>query len=159
MITDNLSHINRDGEASMVNVGEKKVTQRVALASCKVLMQHKTLCAVREGRVKKGDAFTVAKVAGIMAAKKTAELIPMCHSLPVEHVEINFEDLREGTGVQVTCVVSTSYKTGVEMEAMSGVSVAALTLYDMAKSMDPGMVITETRLVKKIGGKSDYQAR
>ena len=150
------SHLNSEGEARMVDVGAKGPTRRFALARCEILMKPETLELLESGRLKKGDAFTVAKIAGILAAKKTSDLIPLCHPLPVEHVEIRFKERSEGDGFVIEVEVSTIAKTGVEMEALTGAAVAALTLYDMAKGYDPGIIVTSLRLVKKTGGKSDY---
>lgn len=140
----------------MVDISLKPPTLRTAIASCEVFMSPETLRLLHRGALKKGDAFTTAKIAGIQAAKKTSQLIPMCHPLLIEHVEIQFMDRPEGNGVRIEASVRITGKTGVEMEALTAVSIAALTIYDMAKSSDPAMVITEMRLVKKTGGKSDY---
>ena len=151
-----LSHLDCSGEAKMVDVSEKAKTQRSAVAGCKILMKPETLQLLRSGSLKKGDALTVAKIAGIQAAKKTSELIPMCHPLAIEHIEIQFLDLVQGNGLQIEAVVKLTGKTGVEMEALTAASVAALTIYDMAKSYDPGMTINNVRLIEKKGGKSDF---
>ncbi len=151
-----LSHLNVQGEARMVDVGEKKITRRMATARCEIRMRPETLALLRSGKIKKGDAFTVAKVAGILAAKKTSELIPLCHTLALEHVDICFQDSGGKDGVMIAADVRTTAKTGAEMEALTAVMISALTIYDMAKAYDPGMVITEARLLKKTGGKSDY---
>ncbi len=151
-----LSHLNAQGEARMVDVGEKKITRRTATARCEIRMKPETVALLRSGKIKKGDAFTIAKVAGILAAKKTPELIPLCHTLAIEHVDICFQDRREKDGIMIEAEVRTTAKTGAEMEALTAVMISALTLYDMAKAYDPGMVMTEARLLKKTGGKSDY---
>ena len=151
-----LSHLESSGDAKMVDVSEKNKTQRSATAGCEVLMKSETLRLLRSGQLKKGDAFTVAKVAGMQAAKKTAELIPMCHPLQVEHVELRFADRSQGDGLKIEAVVKLTAKTGVEMEALTAAAVAALTIYDMAKSADPSMVITNLHLMEKKGGKSDF---
>ena len=153
-----LSHLNSEGEARMVDVGAKGATRRTAVARTEIRMKPETLKLLKSGTLKKGDAFTVAKIAGIMAAKKTADLIPLCHPLPVDHVEIRFSEQAEVDGIVIESEVRTTSKTGVEMEALTGAAVAALTVYDMAKGYDPGMVITGLRLIKKNGGKSDYVA-
>ena len=151
-----LTHLDREGRAAMVDVGRKAVTSRRAIAGCEIQMKPETRRLLREGKIKKGDALTVAKVAGIMAAKKTSELIPLCHPLPLEHIDIRFVDEEKGRGLFVEAEVCTSSKTGVEMEALTAAAVAALTLYDMAKAVDPGIVISGLRLLKKTGGKNDY---
>ena len=151
-----LSHVNPDGEVCMVDVGTKSPTARCAIAACEILMKHETLLLLRSGKIKKGDAFTVAKIAATLAVKKTSELIPLCHSLPIEHIEIRFKNRVSGDGVIIEAEVKTTAKTGVEMEALHGALMAALTLYDMAKAHDPAMTITDARLLKKKGGKSDY---
>ena len=139
----------------MVDVGDKAPTQRRAIAGCEIQMKPETFERLRKGQVKKGDAFTVAKMAGILAAKKTSELIPLCHPLPIEQIDIRFLDRPQGDGIMIKSEVRTTAKTGVEMEALTAAMVAAMTLYDMAKSSDPGMVITDLRLIHKSGGKSD----
>jgi cyclic pyranopterin phosphate synthase len=149
-----LSHLNARGEATMVDVGPKPATRRCAIAGCELLMKQETLRLFSSGEIKKGDAFTVAKVAAILAAKQTAQLIPLCHPLPLENIEIRFQDRPEGDGIRIEADVQTTAKTGVEMEALTAAAVAALTLYDMGKGYDPGMVITNLGLIKKTGGKS-----
>ena len=153
-----LSHLNEDGDARMVDVGEKISTARCAIAACEILMKSETLLLLRNGKIKKGDAFTVAKTAAFFAAKKTSELIPLCHPLALDFIDIRFIDNSSGNGILIESEVQTTAKTGVEMEALTAASIAALTLYDMAKAVDPGMKITNLRLVKKTGGKSDYLA-
>lgn len=152
-----LSHLDSRGEVRMVNVAQKHATLRCAVAGCEINMKPETFKLLQEGRLKKGDAFTMAKTAGILAAKKTAELIPLCHPLPLEHIEIRFFNHPQREGVFIEAEVRTTAKTGVEMEALTGAAVTALTLYDMAKSSDPGMVIGNLHLIKKSGGKSDYK--
>lgn len=151
-----LSHLNDDGEARMVDVGAKQITSRCAKASGVIRMKPATLKLLRSGKIKKGDAFTVAKVAGILAVKKTPELIPLCHPLPLDQIDIHFYDLPAKNGVKIEVQVNTTSKTGVEIEALNGVLITALTIYDMAKSYDPAMKITDVRLVEKRGGKSDF---
>ena len=151
-----LSHFNENGEASMVDVGGKSVTERCAIAGCEIEMRPETIEILQKGALKKGDAFTVAKTAGILAVKRTSELIPLCHPLPLEYIEIRFSNRPHGNGILIESEVRTTAKTGVEMEALTGAMTTALTIYDMAKSCDPGMVITNLRLIKKTGGKSDY---
>jgi len=138
----------------MVDVGDKPSTERTAVAKGEVLMQASTLELIRAGALKKGDVLTVAQVAGVAAAKRCAELIPFCHSLPLEHVSVEFELDSELPGVRITASARTHGKTGVEMEALTAVSVAALTVYDMAKSAEKTMRIQNIRLTKKTGGQS-----
>ena len=147
-----LSHINSKGEAQMVDVGHKSPSQRTAVASGHIRMTAEAMAAIAEGRVAKGDVLATARIAGIMAAKRTAELIPLCHPLPLSSVEVAIE--AEGTAMIVTATARTTAQTGVEMEAMMAASVALLTLYDMVKAMDKAMVIEEVRLLSKTGGKS-----
>ena len=155
--SSNLSHIDDSGNARMVDVGSKGVTERVAVASCELHMLQSTLDLVRSGGFDKGDVLGVARVAGIMAGKRTSELIPLCHSLNIDQITVDFEDLLEGVGITVTATVRTSGKTGVEMEALTSASLAALTIYDMCKSADRAISIERLRLLSKSGGKSgDY---
>ena len=142
------SHLTADGQARMVDVGTKPVQQRRATAVGRLVCRAATLRALREKALPKGDVLTVAQIAGLQAAKKTSELIPLCHPLPLDHVEIQFRLGRDF--VEVTCVAATSAKTGVEMEALTGVSVAALTLYDMCKAIDREMRIEGVRVVEKV---------
>lgn len=158
MQSPTLSHLNSDGEANMVDVGEKSATLRCAIASCEILMKPETLIALRSGKIKKGDAFTVAKTAAILSAKKTSDLIPLCHPLALDFIDVRFFDLAAGDGILMEAEVRTTAKTGVEMEALTASAIAALTLYDMAKAVDPGMKMTDLKLIKKTGGKSDYSA-
>ena len=141
----------------MVDVALKQASVRCAVAACEIHMKPETFALLEGGRLAKGDAFTVAKTASILAVKRTAELIPLCHPLPLEHIEIRFFNCPRHDGFFIETEVRTTAKTGVEMEALTGAAIAALTLYDMAKSSDPGMVISDLHLVKKSGGKSDYQ--
>ena len=155
--SSNLSHIDESGNARMVDVGSKGVTERVAVASCELHMLQSTLDLVRSGGFGKGDVLGVARVAGIMAGKRTSELIPLCHPLNIDQITVDFEDLLEGIGITVTATVRTSGKTGVEMEALTSASLAALTIYDMCKSADRAISIERLRLLRKSGGKSgDY---
>jgi cyclic pyranopterin phosphate synthase len=150
--TANLTHFSADGAAHMVDVGDKASSKRVAIASGRVRMHPDTATVIREGRAGKGDVLGVARIAGIMATKRTADLIPLCHPLPVTHVEIGLE---VGTDrVDITAQVETRGQTGVEMEALTAVSVTALTIYDMTKAIDRGMVIEQVQLEVKEGGKS-----
>jgi len=150
-----LSHVDDQGRVRMVDTGNKAITSRRAVASAKVLMSGATVSALREHRTPKGDPLEAARLAGIMAAKKTAELIPLCHPLPLTHIDVQARI--EETGVAIEAEVSTNAQTGVEMEALTAVSVAALTMYDMCKALEKGMTITNIRLESKTGGKSgDY---
>jgi len=142
------------GRIEMIDVGRKPVTAREAAACGRVFMHAETLAAIREGRVPKGDVLCAARLAGIQAAKKTAELIPLCHPLVLEAVHVEVELLEDENAVQVCSAVRLQGKTGAEMEALCAVSVAALTIYDMCKSLDPEMVISDIKLVRKSGGKS-----
>jgi cyclic pyranopterin phosphate synthase len=149
-----LSHLDEQGRARMVDVSEKEVTSRIAVARGTIHMAAETLALIRQGKVEKGDVFSVARVAGIMAAKKTSELIPMCHPLNISSVEIELLPENEPPRVDIEASVRVSGKTGVEMEAMTAVAAAGLTIYDMCKAVDREMTIDEIRLVKKSGGKS-----
>ena len=151
-----LSHIDAQGRASMVDVGAKPDTERVAVARGRITMQPQTLDLIQGGSVKKGDVLTVAQIAGIQAAKRTHELIPMCHPLLLTHISVELTPRGESerAWVDVEATVRTSGKTGVEMEALTAVSVAALTVYDMCKAVDRGMRITNLHLAHKSGGKS-----
>ncbi|MCQ2462632.1 MAG: cyclic pyranopterin monophosphate synthase MoaC [Clostridia bacterium] len=151
-----LTHLNKQGEAIMVDVGEKNITCRTAEAFAAVKMKPQTLTMLLSSQLKKGDGLAAARIAGIMAAKRTWELIPLCHNIPIESVEIRFEN--NGTDeLYIYSAARCSYKTGIEMEALTAVSVAALTVYDMCKAVDRGMVISETKLLSKTGGKSDFK--
>ena len=150
------SHIDEQGKVKMVDTTAKLTTARQAVASARVLMSFETLVAVRAHRTPKGDPLETARLAGIMAAKRTADLIPLCHPLPLTHVDVRAQI--EDTGVYLEAAVSTNAQTGVEMEALTAVSVAALTIYDMCKALDKALTITDIRLESKTGGKSgDYQ--
>ena len=148
------THFNEDGNAVMVDVGEKAETKREALASGVIRMSEECFQKVKEGSMKKGDVLGVARIAGIMGAKKTAELIPLCHLLNLTKVEIDFEYLEEEHGIRAICHTACTGRTGVEMEALTAVNVALLTIYDMCKAMDRGMEISGIHLVEKSGGKS-----
>ena len=149
-----LSHLDEQGRARMVDVSEKEVTSRMAVARGKVYMRAETLALILEDKIEKGDVFSVARVAGIMAAKKTPELIPMCHPLNITSVEIELTPAENPARVEIAASVRVSGKTGVEMEAMTAVSIAGLTIYDMCKAVDREMAIGEVRLLKKSGGKN-----
>ncbi|HSG26475.1 MAG TPA: cyclic pyranopterin monophosphate synthase MoaC [Anaerolineales bacterium] len=154
MTDPKLTHIDEAGNARMVDVGAKPETERMAVAKGEVLMRQTTLDLIRKGAIKKGDVLTVAQVAGIAGAKRTADLIPFCHPLPLTHLEINFELDEQLPGVRITASARTRGQTGVEMEALTAVSVAALTIYDMAKAAEKTMKIQNIRLVEKRGGQS-----
>ena len=149
-----LTHVDEAGNARMVDVGHKPETKRVAVAKGEVHMLPETLMLIQEGNLKKGDVLTVAKVAGISAAKRTSDLIPFCHPLALDHIEIGFELDEQLPGIQISATVQTTGKTGVEMEALTAVTVAALTIYDMAKAVEKSMRIQNVRLVRKTGGQS-----
>jgi cyclic pyranopterin phosphate synthase len=147
-----LTHLDEHGNARMVDVGGKAATARVAIASGRIRMSAEALAAIRSGDAPKGDVLAAARIAGIMAAKKTAELIPLCHPLALDAVTVDFAF--EEDAVRVTANASLTGKTGVEMEAMTAASVALLTIYDMAKALDKGMIVEDLRLIEKRGGKS-----
>ena len=149
-----LTHLNPRGEAHMVDVGEKAVTAREAVAEGWIRMQPETLKLILDGGHKKGDVLAVARVAGIMAAKKTAELIPLCHPIPLSAVEIALTPEESPAAIHCRAIARTTAQTGVEMEALTAVQIALLTIYDMCKAVDRGMSITDTRLVSKSGGRS-----
>ena len=151
-----LTHIDEQGQARMVDVGGKDVTERVALASATVSMLPETLALVLNGEAKKGDVLAVARIAGIQAAKKCSDLIPLCHPLMLNSVEVRFDTDSEDNCVRIEARCGVSGKTGVEMEALTAVSVAALTIYDMCKAVDRGMQIKTVELVEKYGGKSGH---
>jgi cyclic pyranopterin phosphate synthase len=154
-----LTHLNARGEASMVDVTEKEVTARTAIAEGYVVMSPATLALLRSGTAAKGDALAVARIAGIMAAKRTHDLIPLCHPLPLSKVSVDFELQDEASRVRVEAMAKLAGKTGVEMEALTAVSIACLTLYDMLKAADKAMRIDGVQLIEKTGGKSgDYRA-
>jgi cyclic pyranopterin phosphate synthase len=153
-ISTQLTHLDESGRARMVDVGTKPETERVAVAKARIRMQPSTLEAIRAGNVKKGDVLTVAQVAGIQAAKRTHELIPMCHPLLLTYIGVSFDWQPEDAAIQITATVRTTGKTGVEMEALTAANVAALTIYDMAKAIDRGMRIDDIHLALKTGGKS-----
>ena len=151
-----LSHVDDQGRIRMVDTGSKPISSRRALASARVLMKSETVASLRQHQTPKGDPLETARLAGIMAAKKTAELIPLCHPLPLTHIDVQ-ATLKE-EGVFITSEVSTNAQTGVEMEALTAVSVACLTIYDMCKALDKSITITDLRLESKTGGKSgDYE--
>lgn len=154
-----LTHFDGKGDAHMVDVSEKAVTSRIAVAENHIKMQRETFDIITEGRAKKGDVLGVARLAGIMAAKRTADLIPLCHPLPITKVAVELTPDPDLPGIRIEATVKTTGQTGVEMEALTAASVAALTVYDMAKAVDKGMEIGGLRVVLKDGGKSGrYEA-
>lgn len=153
-MSDKLSHFNESGRASMVDVGSKNVSSRTAIARSVLQISPELASLLKTGKLEKGDAFTVAKTAGILAAKQTGSMIPMCHPLPVDYVNIDIELVERLNQVRIEGTVSTTGKTGVEMEALVAVSVAGLTVYDMCKAVDKRIQITHTGLYRKTGGKS-----
>jgi molybdenum cofactor biosynthesis protein MoaC len=150
-----LTHINENGEAIMVDVGDKNTTTREAIASGKILLQTNTIKLLTSNNLPKGDALAVARVAGIMAAKNTSNLIPMCHQLNLSKVQIDFKI--NDNNIEVIALAKLSGKTGVEMEALTATTIALLTLYDMCKAVDKTMTLTDVKLIKKTGGKSDFE--
>ena len=154
-----LTHFDASGQAHMVDVSDKEVTDRIAVAEGFVKMRPETLDLIAEGRAKKGDVLSVARLAGIMGAKKTSELIPLCHPLPITKVALELTAEPDRPGIRVEATVKTSGQTGVEMEALTAVATACLTIYDMVKAVEKSMVIQDIRLVLKDGGKSGrYEA-
>ena len=153
---NDFTHLNRDGEAHMIDVGDKDITLREATAISVLSLEPSTLDRILEGRMDKGDVFATARIAGIMAAKRTHELIPMCHPLQITHAEVSLEGRSAGDKgeIAITATVRTKGRTGVEMEALTACSIAALTVYDMCKSVDRAMVVGETYLATKSGGRS-----
>ena len=156
---EKLSHFDQKGNAIMVDVSEKNVTRRVAIASGRIKVNRQVMEAVTKGTVEKGDVLGVARVAGIMAVKQTSHLIPMCHPLFIQKCSIDFESDEAASEIKAQCMAKLEGKTGVEMEALTGVSVALLTIYDMCKAIDKSMVITDVRLEEKTGGKSGTYRR
>lgn len=149
-----LTHIDRSGNAQMVDVGDKPDTRREAVARGRIVMRRETLALVRDNSFDKGDVLGVARIAGIMGAKNTSQLIPLCHPLPLNKVGVEFEFDDEASAINITATARTTGKTGVEMEALTAVSVAALTIYDMCKAVDRAMRIESVRLARKTGGQS-----
>ncbi|MBP3311496.1 MAG: cyclic pyranopterin monophosphate synthase MoaC [Butyricicoccus sp.] len=152
------THLDENGAARMVDVGDKQVTKRTAQAQAVITMQPETLRRIAEGTMPKGDVFACARIAGIMAAKRTSDLIPMCHPLPIDGVEIEITPVSE-TKVRIVSTLRCTHKTGIEMEALTAASVAALTIYDMCKAIDRGMCIDQVLLLHKAGGKSGEYRR
>ncbi len=154
-----LTHMDEKGRPRMVEVGEKEETKRVAIARGSIQMEPATLNRIQEGKIAKGDVLAVAQVAGIMAAKKTSDLIPMCHNIFITGVDMDFMVDEQNSRIHIEAAVKTLGKTGVEMEALQAVSIAALTIYDMCKAIDKNMLISDIRLIKKTGGKSGTYIR
>ncbi|HBQ27650.1 MAG TPA: cyclic pyranopterin monophosphate synthase MoaC [Syntrophomonas sp.] len=153
------THVNEQGRARMVDVSGKNDSERVAIACAIISMQPETLALIKSGGIKKGDVLAVAQVAGIMGAKQTSGLVPMCHPLMLNSVDINFEMDDNNSSIIITSIVKTTGKTGVEMEAITAAAVAAITIYDMAKAVDRWMEISEVKLLEKWGGKSGHVKR
>lgn len=149
-----LTHVNKNGEANMVDVSDKDTTTRIAKATAKILMKAETLKKIKDNDFKKGDVLAVARIAGIMAAKQTHHLIPMCHSLNLSKISVDFEFIENS--IQITTLAKLNAQTGVEMEALTAASIAALTIYDMCKAVDRFMQITDIQLLEKQGGKSGH---
>ena len=149
-----LTHFDSSGQAHMVNVGEKAETHRIAIASGRISMQPATLELIQKGNAKKGDVLGIARIAAIQASKKTSDLIPLCHPIALTRVAVIFDVIEDSSGVLCTVTTETYGKTGVEMEALSAVSVGLLTIYDMCKAVDRGMIISDIKLLEKHGGKS-----
>lgn len=149
-----LSHFNDQGQAHMVDVSNKDITSRIAMAKGRIIMKAETLAIIMDGSAKKGDVLGVARLAGIMAAKKTSELIPLCHPLPISKVTIDIKPITSKNAIEIQSTVKTTGQTGVEMEALTAVNIAALTVYDMVKAVDKTMQITDIRVILKDGGKS-----
>jgi cyclic pyranopterin phosphate synthase len=152
--TEGLTHFDQAGQAHMVDVGEKPITHRVAIATGSINMNTKTLSVIRSGTTKKGDVLGIARIAAIMGAKRTSDLIPLCHPLPLTHVHVDFNADLTRSAITCTVQAETFGRTGVEMEALTAVQVALLTIYDMCKSIDRSMVMTNIKLLEKHGGKS-----
>ena len=150
----NFNHFDQDGNAIMVDISRKEITERVAVASCDVLVREETMALILKGNIKKGDVLSVARLAGILGAKKTPDLIPLCHPLALSSAEIDLRCDKKQNIIEITSRCKINGRTGVEMEALTAVSVAALTIYDMCKAVDKGIKITNIRLLEKVGGKS-----
>ena len=150
------NHFNEKGRARMVDVGGKKDTERIAIAQGEVAMQMETLKLIKESKITKGDVFAVAQIAGILSAKKTSQIIPMCHPLMLTSINLDFKINEKANKIIIKSTVKTIGKTGVEMEALTAVAIAALTIYDMCKAVDKGMTIENIKLIEKSGGKSGH---
>tara|TARA_Y100000814_G_scaffold271076_1_gene227559 strand:- start:436 stop:918 length:483 start_codon:yes stop_codon:yes gene_type:complete len=154
MEQDKLSHLDKDGSANMVDISEKNITTRAAYASCVVFLSEKAYQLVKKNQIEKGNVLNIAKIAAISASKKTHDLIPLCHQIPLSKVDVEFIFNDEKNTIKIQSTALTDWKTGVEMEALTAVSIASLTIYDMCKSVDKSIKITDIRLDKKTGGKS-----
>tara|TARA_B100002019_G_C21123678_1_gene524693 strand:- start:160 stop:642 length:483 start_codon:yes stop_codon:yes gene_type:complete len=159
MEQDKFSHLDKDGSANMVDISEKNITNRFASASCTVELSEKAYSLVKENQIQKGNVLNIAKIAAISASKKTHDLIPLCHQIPLSKVDIEFTLNDEKNTIDIHGIVITDWKTGVEMEALTAVSIASLTIYDMCKSVDKSIRITDIQLDKKTGGKSGNYTR
>lgn len=151
------THFNESGRAKMVDVGDKTITERIAIAEAEIVLGETIMHAIESQSIKKGDVLTVAQIAGVMGAKMTSNLIPMCHPLLLNGVDLSFEKLVDTQGYRILATVKTEGKTGVEMEALTAVTTAALTIYDMCKAVDKGMEIRSIRLLEKTGGKAPWR--
>jgi len=159
-VTDQLTHLDADGRAAMVDIGAKPESERTATAGGSVYMQAETLRLIRDGAIRKGDVLTIARIAGIMAAKRTAEIIPLCHPIPLTHIDVQIMLDEPNSAVHISATARTVGKTGVEMEALTAVTAAALTIYDMAKAVDRAMRLSDIRLLEKRGGQhGDFAAK
>ena len=154
-----LTHFNQQGEAHMVDVGDKPATHRIAVAAGSIHLQAETLDLILQGKHKKGDVLGIARIAGIMAAKKTAELIPLCHPVSITHIEIEIEPRKSDNSIYCRATTETRGQTGIEMEALTAVQITLLTIYDMCKSADRGMTMSNIQLLEKSGGKSGHWKR
>jgi molybdenum cofactor biosynthesis protein MoaC len=159
MVENKFSHLDKDGAANMVDISAKNVTTRSASASCKVFLSKKAFDQVKENQIEKGNVLNIAKIAAITASKKTHDLIPLCHQIPLSKVDIDFVLNDQEQAIEIISTVITDWKTGVEMEALTAVTVASLTIYDMCKSIDKSIRITDIQLDKKTGGKSGLYTR
>ena len=159
MEQDKLSHLDKDGSANMVDISEKNITTRAAYASCVVFLSEKAYQLVKKNQIEKGNVLNIAKIAAISASKKTHDLIPLCHQIPLSKVDVEFILNDEKNTIKIQSTALTDWKTGVEMEALTAVSIASLTIYDMCKSVDKSIKITDIRLDKKTGGKSGTYIR
>jgi cyclic pyranopterin phosphate synthase len=154
MKSNEFTHLDSEGNARMVDIGDKPITERIAIAKSEVILNHKVMALIHEKRVKKGDVFTIAEIAGIQASKKTYDLIPLCHPILIQEVKVSIQFLSDESGLEITASVKSTGQTGAEMEALTAVSVAALTVYDMIKAVQKDARIQNTRLVEKHGGMS-----
>jgi cyclic pyranopterin phosphate synthase len=151
-----LTHIDKQGNAIMSDISDKEITQRIAVAKGKININNETISAIKEGTIKKGDVFAVARIAGIMALKKIPHTIPLCHTILIDSCSIDFSIDEKNQFIEASCTVKTTGKTGAEMEALTGASTALLTIYDMCKSIDKKMILSDIRITEKSGGKSGH---